>query len=87
MNNGMLKIAYNEYSNWHHYGPLSRLNTIGKNGNEYFFKEHEALENSILVVFYCLINTTKIVLQLFAPNEGLHILQNYEQLMNKYLAD
>lgn len=87
LDSSMIKIAYNEYSNWHHWGPLSRINTLGKDGSEYYFKEHEGLENSILIVFFCLINTTSIVINLFGKNEELEVIRKFEKLMSNYVEE
>ena len=80
-----VKIAYNIYSNWHHWSPLSRINSIGIENNEYFIKEHEGLENSILIVFFCLINSINDVINTYYINENTNKLQRFKELMKEYM--
>jgi len=80
----LIKIAYNEYSSWHHWSPLSRYQSIGILKNEYYLKEHDSLENSIFIVFFCLINTTSIIISELYDKRELNEIKNYETLMSKY---
>jgi hypothetical protein len=84
LGNEMLLLSYNEYSNWHHWGPLSRILTIECEGNEYFIKEHESLSDSVFIVFFCLINSISEMINIYYEDTKAEELNNYKELMMIY---
>ena len=57
-----LRIAYYDYSIWHHWGPLGIASTVKKDKNEYSIQPHISIDDSIMVIIFCLINTVNILL-------------------------